>query len=131
MSKDISILVVDDFATMRRIVKSQLNELGYTNVDEADDGATALPLLQTGKYQFLITDWNMPTMSGLDLLKNVRANPSIMHIPVMMITAEAKRDNIIEAAKAGVNGYIVKPFNSKALKEKNYSRFVSYVMNQK
>ncbi len=90
MSKDISILVVDDFATMRRIVKSQLNELGYTNVDEADDGATALPLLQTGKYQFLITDWNMPTMSGLDLLKNVRANPSIMHIPVMMITAEAK-----------------------------------------
>ncbi|KJG57189.1 histidine kinase [Photobacterium kishitanii] len=118
MSKDISILVVDDFATMRRIVKSQLNELGYTNVDEADDGATALPLLQTGKYQFLITDWNMPTMSGLDLLKNVRANPSIMHIPVMMITAEAKRDNIIEAAKAGVNGYIVKPFNSKALKEK-------------
>ncbi|CEO42155.1 response regulator [Photobacterium kishitanii] len=118
MSKDLSILVVDDFATMRRIVKSQLNELGYTNVDEADDGATALPLLQTGKYQFLITDWNMPTMSGLDLLKNVRANPSIMHIPVMMITAEAKRDNIIEAAKAGVNGYIVKPFNSKALKEK-------------
>ena len=118
MSKDLSILVVDDFATMRRIVKSQLNELGYTNVDEADDGATALPLLQTGKYQFLITDWNMPTMSGLDLLKNVRANPSIMHIPVMMITAEAKKDNIIEAAKAGVNGYIVKPFNSKALKEK-------------
>ncbi|WP_256385168.1 chemotaxis response regulator CheY [Photobacterium toruni] len=118
MSKDLSILVVDDFATMRRIVKSQLNELGYTNVDEADDGATALPMLQTGKYQFLITDWNMPTMSGLDLLKNVRANPSLMHIPVMMITAEAKRDNIIEAAKAGVNGYIVKPFNSKALKEK-------------
>lgn len=118
MSKDLSILVVDDFATMRRIVKSQLNELGYTNVDEADDGATALPLLQTGKYQFLITDWNMPTMSGLDLLKNVRANPSLKHIPVMMITAEAKRDNIIEAAKAGVNGYIVKPFNSKALKEK-------------
>ena len=118
MSKDLSILVVDDFATMRRIVKSQLNELGYTNVDEADDGATALPLLQTGKYQFLITDWNMPTMSGLDLLKNVRANPSLKHIPVMMITAEAKKDNIIEAAKAGVNGYIVKPFNSKALKEK-------------
>jgi two-component system chemotaxis response regulator CheY len=112
------ILVVDDFSTMRRIIKNLLRELGFTDVDEADDGSTALPMLKTGKYDFLVTDWNMPGMTGIDLLKAVRADPELNKLPVLMVTAEAKREQIILAAQTGVNGYVVKPFTSGTLKEK-------------
>ncbi|WP_345774472.1 chemotaxis response regulator CheY [Pontibacterium granulatum] len=112
------ILVVDDFSTMRRIIKNLLKELGLTNVIEADDGATALPILKQGGIEFLITDWNMPNMSGIDLLKHVRSDPNLSSIPVLMVTAEAKREQIIAAAQAGVNGYVVKPFTAVTLKEK-------------
>lgn len=118
MSKEMSILVVDDFSTMRRIVKNLLHELGYANVQEADDGNTALPMLKTGKFDFLITDWNMPGMPGLDLLKTVRADAALGKMPVLMVTAEAKREQIIEAAQAGVSGYVIKPFTGATLKEK-------------
>jgi two-component system chemotaxis response regulator CheY len=111
-------LVVDDFSTMRRIIKNLLNDLGYANVTEADDGTTALPMLVNGNFDFLITDWNMPGMPGLDLLKAVRANPKLAKLPVLMLTAEAKREQIIEAAQAGVNGYVIKPFTAATLKEK-------------
>lgn len=112
------ILVVDDFSTMRRIIKNLLRELGFTDIDEADDGSTALPMLKTGKYDFLVTDWNMPGMTGIDLLKAVRSDPELVKLPVLMVTAEAKREQIIMAAQAGVNGYVVKPFTSGTLKEK-------------
>ena len=118
MNAEMKFLVVDDFATIRRIVKGVLNELGYSNVTEADDGSTALPLLRDGAFDFLITDWNMPGMPGLDLLKAVRANPKLAKMPVLMLTAEAKRDQIVEAAQAGVNGYIIKPFTADTLKKK-------------
>jgi two-component system chemotaxis response regulator CheY len=112
------ILIVDDFSTMRRIIKNLLRDLGFSNADEADDGQSALPMLQTGKFDFLITDWNMPGMTGIELLKAVRADEKIATLPVLMVTAEAKREQIIEAAQAGVNGYVVKPFTAAALKEK-------------
>ncbi len=118
MDKNMKILIVDDFSTMRRIIKNLLRELGFNNTHEADDGSTALPMLQNGDFDFLITDWNMPGMTGLDLLKAVRADPKLKDLPVLMVTAEAKRDQIIEAAQAGVNGYIVKPFTAQTLKEK-------------
>lgn len=118
MKKDIKILVVDDFSTMRRIIKNLLRDLGFTNIVEADDGKTALPILQAGGIDFLVTDWNMPIMTGIDLLKTVRADPNLKHIPVLMVTAEAKRDQIVEAAQAGVNGYVIKPFTAAVLKEK-------------
>jgi len=118
VSKDMKFLVVDDFSTMRRIIKNLLNDLGYGNVTEADDGATALPMLQAGSFDFLITDWNMPGMPGLDLLKAVRADARLAKMPVLMLTAEAKREQIIEAAQAGVNGYVIKPFTAVTLKEK-------------
>lgn len=118
------ILVVDDFSTMRRIVKNLLRELGFTNLDEADDGQTAWPKLQSGHYDFLVTDWNMPGMTGIDLLKNVRANPATANMPVLMVTAESKREHIIQAAQAGVNGYIIKPFTAATLKEKLDKVFV-------
>jgi two-component system, chemotaxis family, chemotaxis protein CheY len=118
VSKDMKFLVVDDFSTMRRIIKNLLNDLGYANVTEADDGATALPMLQAGSFDFLITDWNMPGMPGLDLLKAVRADARLSKMPVLMLTAEAKREQIIEAAQAGVNGYVIKPFTAVTLKEK-------------
>ncbi|MGH8143346.1 MAG: chemotaxis response regulator CheY [Steroidobacteraceae bacterium] len=111
-------LVVDDFSTMRRIVKNLLHELGYANVTEADDGSTALPLLKGGNFDFLITDWNMPGMAGLELLKQVRADARLAKLPVLMLTAEAKREQIVEAAQAGVNGYVIKPFTATTLKEK-------------
>ena len=117
-NKDIKILVVDDFSTMRRIIKNLLRDLGYTNTSDADDGSTALPMLQAGSYEFLVTDWNMPGMTGIELLKAVRANPDLASLPVLMVTAEQKREQIIEAAQAGVNGYIVKPFTAVTLKEK-------------
>lgn len=118
MDKNMKILVVDDFSTMRRIIKNLLRDLGFNNTAEADDGATALPLLQSGNFDFLITDWNMPGMQGIDLLKAVRSDDKLTKLPVLMVTAESKRDQIVEAAQAGVNGYIVKPFTAVTLKEK-------------
>ncbi len=117
-NKDMKILIVDDFSTMRRIIKNLLRDLGFSNTEEADDGKTGLPMLQSGKYDFLVTDWNMPGMSGIDLLKAVRNDEKIKSLPVLMVTAESKRDQIVEAAQAGVNGYIVKPFTATTLKEK-------------
>jgi len=118
MNKDMKILIVDDFSTMRRIIKNLLRDLGFNNTTEADDGQTALPLLKNGKFDFLVTDWNMPGMDGLTLLKTVRADENLKDMPVLMVTAEAKREQIITAAQAGVNGYIVKPFTAATLKEK-------------
>jgi len=112
------ILVVDDFSTMRRIVKNLLRDLGFTNTVEADDGKTALPILEAGGIDFLVTDWNMPGMTGIELLKAVRSNPDLVDLPVLMVTAEAKREQIIMAAQAGVNGYVIKPFTAATLKEK-------------
>jgi two-component system, chemotaxis family, chemotaxis protein CheY len=114
----IKILVVDDFSTMRRIVRNLLKELGYTNVDEAEDGAVALQKLQGGGFDFVVSDWNMPNMDGLTLLQKVRADAALKHLPVLMITAEAKKENIIAAAQAGASGYIVKPFTAATLNEK-------------
>jgi len=118
VDKSMNILVVDDFSTMRRIVKNLLAEIGFTNIVEADDGKTALPILENGGIDFLVTDWNMPGMPGIDLLKAVRADPKLSDLPVLMVTAEAKREQILEAAQAGVNGYVVKPFTADTLKEK-------------
>lgn len=118
IDRDMKILVVDDFSTMRRIVKNLLKELGFSNFDEADDGATAWPMVQTGKYDFIVSDWNMPIMTGLQLLKNVRADEKLKDTPFLLITAEAKRSQILEAAQAGVDGYIVKPFTAATLNEK-------------
>jgi len=118
INRDMKILVVDDFSTMRRIVKNLLKELGFTHFDEADDGATAWPMAQTGKYDFIVSDWNMPQMTGIQLLKNVRADDKIKDTPFLLITAEAKRSQILEAAQAGVDGYIVKPFTAATLNEK-------------
>ena len=118
MSNTMKILVVDDFSTMRRIVKNLLQELGYANVQEADDGSTALPMLKSGNFDFVITDWNMPQLPGLELLKAVRADPNLAHLPVLMVTAEAKREQIVEAAQAGVSGYVIKPFTAQTLGEK-------------
>ena len=118
MDKDMKILIVDDFSTMRRIVKNLLRDLGFNNTQEADDGQTALPMLKSGKFDFLVTDWNMPGMDGLTLLKEVRADDNLKDMPVLMVTAEAKREQIVVAAQAGVNGYVVKPFTAATLKEK-------------
>jgi len=118
LNKNMKVLVVDDFSTMRRIVKNLLRDLGFTNISEADDGSTALPMLQGGDFDFVVTDWNMPGMQGIDLLKAIRADASLSHIPVLLITAEAKKEQIVMAAQAGVNGYIVKPFTAATLKTK-------------
>ncbi|MDH5257539.1 MAG: chemotaxis response regulator CheY [Gammaproteobacteria bacterium] len=118
LNKDMKILVVDDFSTMRRIIKNLLRDLGFTNTSDADDGQTAWPMLKSGSYDFLVTDWNMPGMTGIDLLKAVRADPDLASLPVLMVTAEQKKEQIVEAAQAGVNGYIVKPFTAITLKEK-------------
>ena len=112
------ILIVDDFSTMRRIIKNLLRDLGFNNTLEADDGLTALPMLKSGDFDFVVTDWNMPGMQGIDLLKTIRADEKLKHLPVLMVTAEAKREQIIAAAQAGVNGYVVKPFTAGTLKEK-------------
>lgn len=118
MDRNMKILVVDDFSTMRRIIKNLLRDLGFSNTAEADDGTSALPMLQNGNFDLLITDWNMPGMQGIDLLRAVRADPKLVNLPVLMVTAESKRDQIVEAAQSGVNGYIVKPFTAITLKEK-------------
>jgi two-component system chemotaxis response regulator CheY len=118
LDKNLKILIVDDFSTMRRIIKNLLRDLGFNNTVEADDGITALPVLKSGGIDFLVTDWNMPGMSGLELLEKVRSDPALAKLPVLMVTAEAKREQIILAAQAGVNGYVVKPFTAAVLKEK-------------
>ena len=118
MDKNMKILIVDDFSTMRRIIKNLLRDLGFNNTDEADDGNTGLPKLQSGNFDFLVTDWNMPGMTGIELLRAVRADPKLNTLPVLMVTAEAKKEQIVMAAQEGVNGYIVKPFTAQTLKEK-------------
>jgi len=118
LNKNMKILIVDDFSTMRRIIKNLLRDLGFSNTSEADDGNTALPMLKSGSFDFLVSDWNMPGMQGIDLLKAVRSDPDLSTLPVLLVTAESKKEQIIEAAQAGVNGYIVKPFNATTLKEK-------------
>ena len=118
MDKNMNILIVDDFSTMRRIVKNLLNDLGFTRTSEAEDGASALAHLRAAPCELVVTDWNMPGMSGIDLLKAVRGDPALAKLPVLLLTAEAKREQIVEAAQAGVNGYIIKPFTAVTLKEK-------------
>lgn len=111
-------LVVDDFSTMRRIVRNLLKELGYTQVEEAEDGVDGLSKLRAGQFDFVISDWNMPNMAGIDMLRAIRADPALSKLPVLMVTAEAKKENIIAAAQAGANGYVVKPFTAATLDEK-------------
>ncbi|MBE8595247.1 MULTISPECIES: chemotaxis response regulator CheY [Xenorhabdus] len=117
-SKDLKFLVVDDFSTMRRIVRNLLKELGFNNVDEAQDGAEALTKLRTAEFDFVISDWNMPNIDGLELLKTIRGEEKLAALPVLMVTAEAKKENIIAAAQAGASGYVVKPFTAAILEEK-------------
>ena len=116
--KNMSFLVVDDFPTMRRIVRSLLKELGFTNVDEAEDGQDALNKLRAGNFEFVVSDWNMPNLDGLEMLKEIRQDEALKDLPVLMVTAEAKKENIIAAAQAGANGYVVKPFTAATLEEK-------------
>jgi two-component system chemotaxis response regulator CheY len=116
--KNLRFLVVDDFSTMRRIVRSLLKELGFNNVEEAEDGVAALARLKAGGVDFIVSDWNMPNMTGIELLKAIRADDALKSLPLLMITAEAKKENIVEAAQAGASGYIVKPFTAATLEEK-------------
>lgn len=118
MNLNMKVLIVDDFSTMRRIIKNLMQDIGFTNLSEADDGKTALPMLKEGEFDFLMTDWNMPGMPGIELLKAVRADPKLSKIPVLLLTAEAKREQIVEAAQAGVTGYIIKPFTAATLGDK-------------
>jgi two-component system chemotaxis response regulator CheY len=112
------VLVVDDFKTMRRIVRQALKGMGFQSIDEAEDGKIALQKLQQGSYQLIISDWNMPNMMGIDLLKAVRADTRLRAIPFLMLTAESQKENVLEAARAGVSNYIVKPFTQDQLEEK-------------
>jgi two-component system, chemotaxis family, chemotaxis protein CheY len=116
--KNMRFLVVDDFNTMRRIVRNLLKELGFNNVEEAEDGVDALTKLRAGGFDFVISDWNMPNMDGLELLQTIRADGTLGKLPVLMVTAEAKKENIIAAAQAGASGYVVKPFTAATLEEK-------------
>lgn len=118
IDRNMKILIVDDFATMRQIVKKSLGALGFHNITEASDGVDALEKLGKDTFGFIISDWNMPNMMGLDFLKHVRSNDGYKSIPFLMVTAEAKRENVIEAAKAGVSQYIVKPFTVESLQQK-------------
>ncbi len=118
MDKNLRILIVDDFSTMRRIVKNLLNDLGFSNTAEAEDGNSALAALRASSFDFVVTDWNMPGMTGIELLKAIRNDPKLAKLPVLMVTAEAKREQIVEAAQSGVNGYIIKPFTAETLKDK-------------
>lgn len=117
-NKNIKILVVDDFPTMRRIIRNLLKDLGYENVDEAEDGLMGLEKLRNGSFDFVVSDWNMPNLDGLEMLKQIRADANLSSMPVLMVTAEAKKENIIAAAQAGANGYVVKPFTAATLEEK-------------
>lgn len=123
MNKNLKILVVDDFPDMRRVIRNMLLELGFSNITEADDGITALPMLQGDSYDLLVTDWNMPGMQGIDLLRHVRADEKLKLLPVLMVTSEQKQEQINEAMSAGVNGYILKPFSVKTLEENLKSIF--------
>lgn len=114
----IKVLVVDDFSTMRRILKNILKQIGYSDIEEAEDGNSALARLRQGGFGLVVSDWNMPNMTGLELLKAIRADNVLNNIPVLMVTAEAKKENVIDAIQAGVNNYVVKPFTAVALKEK-------------
>ena len=116
--EDTRFLVVDDFSTMRRIVRNLLKELGFLNVQEAEDGVEALAKLRADTFDFVVSDWNMPNMTGIELLQAIRADGKLKHLPVLMVTAEAKKENIIMAAQAGANGYVVKPFTAATLDEK-------------
>lgn len=115
---NMKILVVDDFSTMRRIIKNLLKQLGYENVDEAEDGAEAYSKIKNGGYGFIISDWNMPNMDGLELLSKIRGDSELKNLPLLMVTAEAEKEKVISAIQAGVNNYIVKPFTAEILKEK-------------
>ena len=117
-AKDLSFLVVDDFSTMRRIVRNLLKDLGFNKIEEAEDGVDALEKIRAGNIDFVVADWNMPNMDGLELLKTIRGDDALKHIPVLMVTAEAKKENIIAAAQAGASGYVVKPFTAAILEEK-------------
>jgi len=119
-------LVVDDFSTMRRIVRNLLKELGFTNVQEAEDGVEALHKLRGDQFDFVVSDWNMPNMTGIELLCAIRADASLKHLPVLMVTAEAKKENIIQAAQAGASGYVVKPFTAATLDEKLKKIFAAF-----
>ena len=125
--RSMRILVVDDFSTMRRIVRNLLKELGYTNADEAEDGTKALQKLRSERFDFVVSDWNMPSMTGIELLRAIRGDEALKHLPVLMIPAEARKENIIEAAQAGANGYIVKPFTAATLDEKLEKLFKNLV----
>lgn len=118
LDTQLKFLVVDDFSTMRRIVRNLLKELGFSNVHEAEDGIAALALLRSSNFDFVVSDWSMPHMSGLDLLKEIRSDANLKHLPVLMVTAEAKKENIISAAEAGASGYVVKPFTAVTLEQK-------------
>jgi two-component system chemotaxis response regulator CheY len=122
---NMKILVVDDFSTMRRIVRNLLKELGFSNVHEAEDGVEALKKLRAEPFEFVVSDWNMPNMTGIELLREIRKDPALKHLPVLMVTAEAKKENIIEAAQAGASGYVVKPFTSVTLDEKLQKIFLT------
>lgn len=114
----LKVLVVDDFPTMRRIVKNLLKQLGFENIDEAEDGLQALSKLKTASYGLVVSDWNMPNMEGIDLIRKIRQDPALKDTPFLMVTAEAEKEKVIEAIKAGVDNYIVKPFTAEVLKEK-------------
>ncbi len=118
VQKTMKILVVDDFPTMRRIIRNLLKDLGFENVDEAEDGVQGLEKLRNSTFELVVSDWNMPNMDGLEMLKGIREDPTLAKIPVLMVTAEAKKENIIAAAQAGANGYVVKPFTAATLEEK-------------
>lgn len=118
MDFNMRVLVVDDFSTMRRIVKNTLRQIGFTNIEEAEDGQKAYDRLTSEKFDFVVSDWNMPNMTGIDLLRKVRATPQLKNLPFLMVTAEAKQENVVEAIKAGVSNYIVKPFTVATLQEK-------------
>jgi len=118
MNLKMRILVVDDFASMRKIIKGLLKQIGFQNIEEADDGSTALEKLKIGEFDLVICDWNMPKVPGIEVLKAIRNDPRLKDLPFLMVTAEAKKDNVMEAVKAGVNQYIVKPFTAETLKKK-------------
>lgn len=118
MSTDMKFLIVDDFSTMRRIVRNLLKEIGYTNAEEAEDGQAALSKLKNGKFEFVVSDINMPNMNGFELLTQIKSDAALKHLPVLMVTAEAKKEDIVTAAQAGASGYIVKPFTKATLEEK-------------
>lgn len=120
MAADVNmkILIVDDFSTMRRIVRNILKQLGFTSIEEAEDGDVALQKLKDGNFEFVVTDWNMPNMTGLELLKSIRADDQLKDIPVLLVTAEAEKENVVQAAQAGVNDYIVKPFTADVMQSK-------------